>query len=184
MTHTVNSMTNTMTQSNIMTEHEDIELGRCVRHHVGIGCTTSFEMENIFKNNYKIPETDKEQLKPLFESVAINSATYHANKQSVNQYRLHYAIIENKIKTLIEYTSILQSQTEMDKSYSHIELDKSNKIWDQIYEKNHYSTDATRSGIILPYLNFLSELETKIKEYYNQNGGNGYIRKTDIEIGT
>jgi hypothetical protein len=53
-----------------MTEHEDIELGRCVFHNTGVGCTTSYEMGTLFKNNYNIEETDSEGLKPVFEEVA------------------------------------------------------------------------------------------------------------------
>ena len=57
-------------KNNLMTEHEDIELGRCVFHNTGVGCTTSYEMGTLFKNNYNIEETDSEGLKPVFEEVA------------------------------------------------------------------------------------------------------------------
>lgn len=53
-----------------MTEHEDIELGRCVFHHTGVGCTKSYEMGTLFKNNYNVEETDTDGLKPIFEEVA------------------------------------------------------------------------------------------------------------------
>ena len=56
-----------------MTEHEDIELGRCVLHHTGVGCTKSYEMGTLFKNNYNVEETDSEGLKPVFEEVAGHS---------------------------------------------------------------------------------------------------------------
>ena len=64
-----------------MTEHEDIELGRCVFHNTGVGCTTSYEMGTLFKNNYNVEETDSDGLKPVFEEVAgiyilTNSSVY------------------------------------------------------------------------------------------------------------
>ena len=57
-------------KKNLMTEHEDIELGRCVFHNTGVGCTTSYEMGTLFKNNYNVEETDTDGLKPVFEEVA------------------------------------------------------------------------------------------------------------------
>ena len=60
-------------RNNLMTEHEDIELGRCVLHHTGVGCTKSYEMGTLFKNNYNVEETDSEGLKPVFEEVAGHS---------------------------------------------------------------------------------------------------------------
>ena len=119
-----------------MTEHEDIELGRCVFHNTGVGCTTSYEMGTLFKNNYNVEETDSDGLKPVFEEVAgiyiymyinyffflfnefhkkyflhilAHSATYHANKIQENQYALHNTVMLKKIQKLRqagEYTKI------------------------------------------------------------------------------
>ena len=41
-------------RTNLMTEHEDLELGRCIFHHTGVGCTKSYEMGTLFKNNYNV----------------------------------------------------------------------------------------------------------------------------------
>ncbi|KAL3121138.1 hypothetical protein niasHT_005398 [Heterodera trifolii] len=35
----------------LVTSHEDVELGRCVRRHVGIACTWNYEMQILFHNN-------------------------------------------------------------------------------------------------------------------------------------
>uniref|UniRef100_A0A914I412 Hexosyltransferase n=1 Tax=Globodera rostochiensis TaxID=31243 RepID=A0A914I412_GLORO len=35
----------------LVTNHEDVELGRCVRRHVGIACTWNYEMQTLFHNN-------------------------------------------------------------------------------------------------------------------------------------
>ena len=87
-------------KNNLMTEHEDIELGRCVYHHANVGCTKSYEMAALFKNNYNVEETDSEGLKPLFEEVAAHSATYHANKIQANQFALHNTVMLKKIQKL------------------------------------------------------------------------------------
>uniref|UniRef100_A0A915DFX1 Hexosyltransferase n=1 Tax=Ditylenchus dipsaci TaxID=166011 RepID=A0A915DFX1_9BILA len=36
----------------LMTTHEDVELGRCVRKYVGIACTWNYEMQTLFHNNH------------------------------------------------------------------------------------------------------------------------------------
>ena len=56
-----------------MTEHEDIELGRCVLRHAAVGCTKSYEMGTLFKNNYHVKETDAESLSAVFKDVAEHS---------------------------------------------------------------------------------------------------------------
>ena len=71
-----------------MTEHEDIELGRCVLHHTGVGCTKSYEMGTLFKNNYNVEETDSEGLKPVFEEVAGHSGmVFTSFIQSSSKYQ-------------------------------------------------------------------------------------------------
>ena len=61
-----------------MTEHEDIELGRCVLHHTGVGCTKSYEMGTLFKNNYHVKETDAESLTAVFKDVAEHSGMFYS----------------------------------------------------------------------------------------------------------
>ena len=38
---------------NLFTEHEDIELGRCVTRSSGVKCTMSWEFRRIFFQNFK-----------------------------------------------------------------------------------------------------------------------------------
>ena len=61
-----------------MTEHEDIELGRCVLRHTGVGCTKSYEMGILFKNNYHVKETDAESLSAVFKDVAEHSGMFYS----------------------------------------------------------------------------------------------------------
>ena len=35
----------------LLTTHEDVELGRCIRKHVGVACTWNYEMQKLFHNN-------------------------------------------------------------------------------------------------------------------------------------
>ncbi|CAD6190874.1 unnamed protein product [Caenorhabditis auriculariae] len=49
----------------LLTSHEDVELGRCIRKHVGVACTWNYEMQKLFHNNQRsIKELkDTEELK-------------------------------------------------------------------------------------------------------------------------
>ena len=35
-----------------MTEHEDLELGRCIQEKLGISCIRAYEANRLFKQNY------------------------------------------------------------------------------------------------------------------------------------
>uniref|UniRef100_A0A914QQA3 Hexosyltransferase n=1 Tax=Panagrolaimus davidi TaxID=227884 RepID=A0A914QQA3_9BILA len=43
----------------MLTTHEDVELGRCVRKHVGIACSWNYEMQTLFHNNQSNPSAFK-----------------------------------------------------------------------------------------------------------------------------
>ena len=62
-----------------MSEHEDIELGRCLFRHTGVGCTRSYEMGTLFKNNYNVKETDSDSLRAVFKDVAEHSGRFSKN---------------------------------------------------------------------------------------------------------
>ena len=41
------------TEENILTEHEDVEIGRCIFRKLGVSCTNSLDAKNLFFNNFK-----------------------------------------------------------------------------------------------------------------------------------
>ena len=38
---------------NLLTEHEDVELGRCVQSTTGVKCTTAWDSNTLFYQNFK-----------------------------------------------------------------------------------------------------------------------------------
>ena len=40
-------------RSEIFSEHEDIELGRCFYEHLGLTCTNAWDASSYFWNNYR-----------------------------------------------------------------------------------------------------------------------------------
>ncbi|CBY13923.1 unnamed protein product [Oikopleura dioica] len=180
-------------KNNLMTEHEDIELGRCVYHHANVGCTKSYEMAALFKNNYNVEETDSEGLKPLFEEVAAHSATYHANKIQANQYALHNTVMLKKIQKLRQSASDLEKDVDRmrkeifdnspfkDRKFYKLPRDKS-VVWQQITQGRHYSTDFISRGILQPWVNVVTELAREAaKTYYKENKLHGKIERIHVD---
>ena len=54
---------------NLFTEHEDIELGRCVIRSSGVKCTRSWEFREIFFQNFKPGINPKNIDKPRHEDI-------------------------------------------------------------------------------------------------------------------
>lgn len=49
---------------NLLTGHEDIELGRCVQKMSGVKCTTSWETSKLFYQNFKNGTYAHNMIKP------------------------------------------------------------------------------------------------------------------------
>ena len=45
----------------LMTEHEDLELGRCIQEKLGISCIRSYEANRLFKQNYDYNKQNDEE---------------------------------------------------------------------------------------------------------------------------
>ncbi|KAB0800270.1 hypothetical protein PPYR_06010 [Photinus pyralis] len=70
---------------NLYSNHEDVELGRCVRKFTGISCTWAYEMQVIFYHNQST-DAFSGNLKQKYIHSAI---TMHPIKEPQNMYRLH-----------------------------------------------------------------------------------------------
>ncbi|KAL8602314.1 hypothetical protein ACOMHN_022827 [Nucella lapillus] len=72
--------------NNLYTTHEDVEIGRCVRHFAGIQCTWAYEMQQILYQNYK---EDKGSFKRTLKNKEVERAmTLHPVKDPVYQYHI------------------------------------------------------------------------------------------------
>lgn len=178
-------------KNNLMTEHEDIELGRCVFHHTGVGCTKSYEMGTLFKNNYNVEETDTDGLKPIFEEVAAHSATYHANKIQENQYSLHNTVMLKKIQKLRQSASDLEKDVEKmrkeildtwnDPKFYKLPHSRS-LVWQQITSGKHYSLEYVSRGILQPWVNVVTELAREAaKTHYKEKKLHGKIERIHVD---
>ncbi|KAJ8252355.1 hypothetical protein COCON_G00216670 [Conger conger] len=80
------------------THHEDVELGRCVRRFAGVQCVWSYEMQQLFYQNYE--PGNKGFIQDLSNSKLYNAITLHPNKSPPHQYRLHSYMLGRKISEL------------------------------------------------------------------------------------
>lgn len=82
--------------SELLTTHEDVEVGRCIRRHVGVACTWSYEMQTLFHNNQSVPKAYVSD-----STEEINKAvTLHPVKDPQVMRRLHVAVETLKLRKL------------------------------------------------------------------------------------
>lgn len=96
------------------TTHEDVEVGRCVRRFGGTQCVWSYEMQQLFYENYE--HNKKGFIEKLHSSKIHNAITLHPNKKPAYQYRLHSFLLSREISRLC-YRSILLHRQGLSMSY-------------------------------------------------------------------
>ena len=81
-----------------MTEHEDLELGRCIQEKLGISCIRAYEANRLFKQNYDYnKQSAKERLVEFL--LCIDSGDY---KSDLNQTLQHSAPVRLSKVTNVE----------------------------------------------------------------------------------
>lgn len=80
------------------TTHEDVEVGRCVRRFAGVQCVWSYEMQQLFYENYE--QNKKGYIRDLHNSKVHRAITLHPNKSPPYQYRLHSYVLSGRIAAL------------------------------------------------------------------------------------
>ncbi|XP_051920211.1 chondroitin sulfate synthase 1 isoform X1 [Hippocampus zosterae] len=80
------------------TTHEDVEVGRCVRRFAGVQCVWSYEMQQLFYENYEPDKTGF--IRKLRSSKIHRAITLHPNKNPAHQYRLHAYLLSRRAAAL------------------------------------------------------------------------------------
>ncbi|XP_028678382.1 chondroitin sulfate synthase 1 [Erpetoichthys calabaricus] len=104
------------------TTHEDVEVGRCVRRFAGVQCVWSYEMQQLFYENYE--PTKKGYITDLHNSKIHKAITLHPNKNPPYQYRLHSYMLSRKIAELRHRTIQLHREIVQMGKYSGTEVRK------------------------------------------------------------
>lgn len=102
---------------NLMTSHEDVELGRCVYKMAGIPCTNSWEATKLFWQNFRKPgdltHLDVGYFQNIVEApqdVLRKAVILHANKESKYQFKLFVDILKDRIKQQQEKQMIYKNK--------------------------------------------------------------------------
>ncbi|XP_048829175.1 chondroitin sulfate synthase 1-like [Brienomyrus brachyistius] len=98
------------------TTHEDVEVGRCVRRFAGVQCVWSYEMQQLFYENYE--PNKKGYLSDLHNSKIHRAITLHPNKSPPHQYRLHSYLLSQQIAELRHRTVRLHREIVQASRYS------------------------------------------------------------------
>ncbi|XP_034757933.2 chondroitin sulfate synthase 1-like [Acipenser ruthenus] len=104
------------------TTHEDVEVGRCVRRFAGVQCAWSYEMQQLFYENYE--PNKKGYIRDLHNSKIHRAMTLHPNKNPPYQYRLHSYMLSRKIAELRHRTIQLHREIVQMSKYSNTEVHK------------------------------------------------------------
>ncbi|XP_051896267.1 chondroitin sulfate synthase 1 [Pristis pectinata] len=104
------------------TTHEDLELGRCVRRFAGVQCAWSYEMQQLFYENYE--QNKKGYIQDLHNSKIQRAITLHPNKSPEYQYRLHSYMMSRRISELRHRTIQLHREIALMGKYCNAELHK------------------------------------------------------------
>ncbi|CBY42922.1 unnamed protein product, partial [Oikopleura dioica] len=101
-----------------MTEHEDVEVGRCIWTHLNLDCTKSYETNALLHQNWKKNvakgeigyKNDIDAEADLDEAVLHSSITLHAIKNPVSQIRVRMRILRYRAKTIYNKSLELRKQ--------------------------------------------------------------------------
>ncbi|CAH1231819.1 CHSY3 [Branchiostoma lanceolatum] len=90
---------------NMYSEHEDVEIGRCIKRFANVSCTRAYNGERIFFNDYKSYKKGRvDHLKP---SIAKQVITLHPNKSPKDQYKLQMYFLALRLEALQQRTLVL-----------------------------------------------------------------------------
>ncbi|CBY08158.1 unnamed protein product [Oikopleura dioica] len=97
---------------NLMTEHEDVEVGRCIWTHLDIDCTKSYETNAILHQNWKKHvnpgeigyKNDIDAKTDLDDKILKSAITLHAVKNPVSQISVRMRILQHRAEVMFNKT--------------------------------------------------------------------------------
>ncbi|MFH4976229.1 hypothetical protein AB6A40_002938 [Gnathostoma spinigerum] len=157
----------------LLTTHEDVELGRCVRKHVGVACTWNYEMQTLFHNNQTVPNAYEEGINQLRHAI-----TLHPIKRPSVMLRVHS---KNRALRLVDLyakrISLLEELPETTKTTSltrHIATTTNDLYhWNYIASNNILfcadQVDCPRHTVDLSIRNAIHDVVTNLFDEFNSN---------------
>ncbi|TKR93598.1 hypothetical protein L596_008020 [Steinernema carpocapsae] len=158
--------------SELLTTHEDVEVGRCVRKHVGVACTWNYEMQTLFHNNQTVPQAYQGGLEELRKAI-----TLHPVKKTSLMRRIHANALSNQIKKLrskrTDLLSDLSSTPKVSLVRREANLSTDLAYWDYIASNNILfcanEVMCPRHTVDLSIRTEISDIITQLFEEFNVN---------------
>uniref|UniRef100_A0A1I8A5D8 Hexosyltransferase n=1 Tax=Steinernema glaseri TaxID=37863 RepID=A0A1I8A5D8_9BILA len=156
----------------MLTTHEDVEVGRCVRKHVGVACAWNYEMQTLFHNNQTVPQAYTEGLEELHKAI-----TLHPVKKPSLMRRIHANALEGRIKKLRSKRSDLFTDLSSSPKVSLVRrvanTSSDLSYWDYISSNNILfcanQVTCPRHTVDLSIRTEISEIITQLFEEFNAN---------------
>ncbi|CAK5064836.1 unnamed protein product [Meloidogyne enterolobii] len=135
--------------NSLLTTHEDVELGRCIRRHVGLACPWNYEMQTLFHNNASIANLFTNHLSASINSHALRHLfTLHPVKNPIAMRYIHLRVEMIKLSELRQKRMELMEQIEEIKGKSKKIADQQPLILNSEYSGASSNHNALFSGLI------------------------------------
>lgn len=134
--------------NSLLTTHEDVELGRCIRRHVGLACPWNYEMQTLFHNNASIANLFTNHFSASINSHTLRHLfTLHPVKNPIAMRYIHLRVEMIKLSELRQKRMELMEQIEEIKGKNKKSADQQPQIINSEYSasSNH---NALFSGLI------------------------------------
>jgi len=140
---------------NLLTEHEDIELGRCVQRATKVQCATAWSARRVFFQNYDKGSYANNIINPSEEQID-EGAVFHANKDPEYQRHFHSLVLKWKINKLLKKISDLQNelQPKEDPVQSVIENAMPTIEWSSAVQAKRFTTGERVTGRVHKRLDY------------------------------
>ncbi|VDD86367.1 unnamed protein product [Enterobius vermicularis] len=157
----------------MLTTHEDVELGRCIRKHVGVACTWNYEMQTLFHNNQSVPNAyDGKSINELRHSITLHPIKHGSTmrKIHVNNRILRLAALRSRQVVLLN--SLPQSPPpSLTRRVANTTSDLMH--WDYIASNSilfcSRDVNCPRHTVDLSVRTAVSEVITQLFDEFNQN---------------
>ena len=167
--------------SNLMTGHEDVEVGRCVTLATGQSCTWAYEMQNLFFHSAGGKDERGLEIQPdmLNPTVLNNAITIHPVKSPKNmekisaiirgRKRLH--LLTERRKLEFELAVLNGNHPESYDNLADLPPISSDSTWDFIYGNTLYTVDGGREKgkVSVRYKTTISRIVAQVVDKINKD---------------
>ena len=153
-----------------MTEHEDVEVGRCIWTHLNTDCTKSYETNAILHQNWKKHvkpgeigyKNDIDAELDLDDEILRSAITLHAVKNPSSQISVRMRILRHRGEMMFNKTQEMQKMIRS--SHGRMKEQMNECIWDYVKNIDTKYTTSLFSMDPIPQLKLVEPFLTLIRQ--------------------